>query len=113
MLTEDELKQLEATHGEIRHVVGKKDKKTDTHPWEVVLRKPKRPEYKNYRSLASNPKTAADAQETLVRMICVHPPKELTGAFDALLDSFPAIPEACGAAISDLVGIEADEAAKP
>lgn len=110
MLTEEQIKEIEASplaKGRPCTVVRGKRKSDGSFPWEVVVRKPTRPEYKNYRALAV--KGDPEAQEVIFRMVCVHPPKE---AFDALLDDFPAIPEAAAKAIGDLVGIDADEPVK-
>jgi len=67
--------------------------------WCVVLRKPSRPEYKMLRAQSHDESAKADAQEVLFRKICVWP-----ADVEALLDDWPGIPEACGAAILDLTG---------
>lgn len=105
MINKEQLSELEATHKRIAHVQGKG---TPT-PWEVVLRKPTRAEYKHYRSQSNNPAQTADAQEILVRKLVVHPSAE---AFDVMLEEWPGIAEACGNAISILAGFSAAADAK-
>lgn len=99
VLTEEAIKELETTHKRVAHLhdVGGE--------WEIVLRKPTRPEYKHFRAMI-NGAQASDAQEMLVRKLCVYPDRE---TFDALLEDWPGIPEACGAAIKSLTGMSASE----
>ena len=101
MLTEDQLKELESTHKRIAHIRAKDGE------WEVVFRKPTRAEYKRFRSSINDPQNAADAAEQLARQCVVYPTRE---AFDALLEDWPAIPEASSKAFLRLVGmsVEAD-----
>jgi len=100
-ITQEELDKLEATHGRIAHLRGKGG------TWEIVLRKPNRAEYKQFRSRSNNPELAPDAQEQLARQCVVYPSRD---AFDALLEEWPAIPEAASKAFSNLMGlaVEAD-----
>ena len=100
MLTDEQLADLEAQHGRIARVRGQ------SNTWEVVFRKPSRAEYKQFRGRVNNPQLAADAQEQLARQCVVHPSKE---AFDALLEDWPAIPEAASKAFSALMGLAVDE----
>jgi hypothetical protein len=104
LITEERIKELEAAHGTIAHVRGANGQ------WEVVLRKPKRAEYKVFRSMSTRPETKADAQENLVRRLMVEPadPK----AIDALLEDWVGIPEACTKALYDLTGMTAEELGK-
>jgi len=103
MLSDQEIAELKSTHGRIAHVVGK------GNAWEVVFRKPTRAEYKKFKADAANPARQSDAQEMLARSIVVHPSRE---AFDALLEDYPAIPEASSSAIAELVGFGTEEAGK-
>ena len=109
MPTADELQALETQHRRIA-VVRAQDDITVTNPdgtkttrpeWEVVLRRPDRKEYKQLRAQSHNPATLADAQEITVRKLIVYP---VGTAVDVLLDDFPGIPEACGAALLRLSG---------
>lgn len=103
MLTADAIAEFETTHKRIAHVIGK------DNAWECVFRKPTRAEYKRFRSMASNPSQQADAQEVLARSCVVYPtPVD----FDALLEEYPAIAEACGGALGKLVGLAVDDSVK-
>jgi len=93
MLTAEELTALEDQHGRVERVVGKNG------AWEVVYKAPSRVVYKRFRGLAHDPARKSDAQEML--------------AFEALLDKFPAIPEASADALGRLVGAETDDSVKP
>lgn len=101
MLTDEDIKKLEADHKRIAHIRAKDSE------WEVVFRKPTRAEYKRFRSSINDPQNAADAAEQLARCCIVYPTRE---AFDALLEEWPAIPEASSKAFLRLVGmaVEAD-----
>jgi hypothetical protein len=99
------LTELEAKHKRIGVV---------THPdgksWVVVLRKPTRAEYKMFRSNSNSPQKASDAQEIHCRSTVVYPPSK--EAFDALLEEWPGIPEACGKTIIELAGMSGLEQGK-
>ena len=103
MLSTEEITALTATHKRIAHVIGK------DNAWEVVLRKPTRAEYKRYRGLIHGD-GKAEASEWLARATCVYPPSP--DAFDALLEDYPAIPEACGSKLGELLGLATEQAAK-
>src|SRR5882724_5234136 len=98
MLDETKLQELrtKARDGRIEHVVGKGD------AWEIVLGAPSRPIYKKFRAMSHNASLVADAQEDFCRATVMYPDRI---AFDALLDRFPGIPEACGNAIQSLCGM--------
>lgn len=104
MLTAEDLAELEAKHGDIEHVVGKGSK------WEVVYKRAPRAVYKRFRSLAHDPAKKSEAQEMLALGCVVYPSP---AAFDALLDKFPAIPEASSDALGRLVGAETEDSVKP
>lgn len=110
LLTKEQLDALEATHGEIIHVLGSKDK-SDVPRWEVVLRKPKRSEWKRARAMFHNPAQVSEANETIVRMCAVYP---IDAALDALLEKYPACPEAIAKTkdFQEAVGLSTDEAEK-
>lgn len=105
-LTDEALAELETKHKRIARVRGKANA-DGSHPWEIVIRKPTRAEYKRFRSHVSNENTKADATELLVRAVVVFPTPD---AFDALLEEWPAIPEAASEALLRLMGlaVEAD-----
>lgn len=104
MVTEDQIQALEQTHGRIAVVAS-----PDSKSWQVVLRKPKRAEYKMFRAHSGDPVKRSEAQETLFKQTCVAP----TGAeLEALLDEWPGIPEACGAALMSLAGMTGVESGK-
>lgn len=68
--------------------------------WTVVLRRPKRGEYKMFRAQSKQDK--ADAQEALVRSIMVYP---ATDQIDPLFEEYPALAEGVSRALSSLVGM--------
>lgn len=103
MLSVDEIEKLRAQHQDIATAVG------DRQQWECVFRRPTRAEYKRFRSMMFNPATQPEAQEQLARVCVVHPSRE---AFDALLERYPAIPEAVAQDILKLAGISVDESLK-
>jgi hypothetical protein len=87
MLSTQELDKLrEENPAGIVHLIGTGNK------WECVFRAPRRAEYKMFRANCHNDARKADANEVLAKQCCVYPPSR--DAFDALLDVFPAIPEA-------------------
>lgn len=104
-ITKEEVAKFEEQHKRVAHLKGS----GDPAPWEIVIRKPTRIEYKQFRSMSHNPAQVAEAQEILVRKISVFPTGE---ALDALLEDWPGIPEACGKAVSHLSGISAQEDVK-
>lgn len=108
MVTKETLDELETKHKRIAHLKGKEDEEGKT-PWEIVIRRPTRAEYKQYRSQSHNQASVADAQEILVRKIAVYP---VGTDLDALLDEWPAIPEACGKALASLTGLAVGEDTK-
>lgn len=107
MLTTEQLNEFRAAHPNgIVHIIGKGG------AWECVFRTPTRNEYKMYRANAHNPAREADANETLAIQTNVYPGRD---AFMALLERFPAIPEAFGSneELRELTGISVEEGAKP
>ena len=111
--TQDRLTELEATHGRIAVVRGKRAQHADDktpYPWEVIFRRPKRAEYKMYRANSIDPAQRAEAQETLCKQCVVEPTSR--EAFDTLLDEWPGICEAATDAITSLVGLAADDQGK-
>lgn len=104
MLTDEQLDKFKTDHGRIAHLIGKGG------GWEVVLRKPNRAEWRKFKADAANPSTASVAQENLCRVLAVHPPKG--DAFEALLNEWPAIPEAFAGALHDLIGMSVEETGK-
>jgi hypothetical protein len=104
LIPAEKLVELEAKHGRIGVV---------THPdaksWAVVLRKPRRGEYKMFRAHSNNPQRAPDAQENLVKQTCVWP--EPAG-LEAMLEEWPGIPEACGRMLIELAGMSGLEQGK-
>lgn len=106
-LTKQQVEEFDAKYGRIAHVKGMPLPGEDEPSWEVVLRKPRRAEYKVYRSQVTQ--SIADATEYYVLATCVHPTGD---ALEALLDEYPGIPEACGKQIHKLVGLEVEGAVK-
>lgn len=103
MLTEEQLKELETTHRRIARVADRNGQ------WEVVFRPPNRGEYKQFRAKLHNDALKADATEWLARACVVYPSRE---AFDALLNDYPGITDACGDAIGELAGFTVDKMGK-
>lgn len=109
-LSKQQIDELEAKHGRIAHVKGAPlpgDEKGEP-AWEIVLRKPRRAEYKVYR--ANVTKEIPEATEYFILATCVYP--ATTDALEALLDEWPGIPEASANACHKLAGIEVDKAVK-
>lgn len=122
-LTQAELDALVVKHGEIWRLEGKpvsvtlpaiddeRPKTEERVPWEVVIRKPERKDYKLFRSNCHRPEKKDIAQEILLRSCLVVPP---LSAFDRLLDEYPGIPEApaVGEALSEATGMASEESEK-
>lgn len=98
-ITQEQIDALEAEHKRIA-VVRLQD--TDVV---VVYKKPNRGQYKQFRSRINNEALAPDATEQLARVLVVYPSPE---AFDALLEEWPAIPEASSKALLRLMGMAAE-----
>lgn len=123
-LSQAELDELVVKHGEIWRLEGKavnckvkasdgSDKIVDEMrvPWEIVIRKPERKDYKLFRSNAQRPEKRDMAQEILLRSCLVSP---LLKDFDRLLDEYPGIPEApsVSEALSEATGMASEESEK-
>jgi hypothetical protein len=108
-LSDEQIAAFKETHKRVAHVVSANQADDGSPEWEIVLRKPSRAEYKMLRSMSHDPNRVADAQEMMVRKLVVHP---VPTAFDALLEDFPGIPEACGKALLALAGAAGGEDAK-
>lgn len=108
-ITEEELSALETAHKRIGHLKSKECDDKGIPAWEIVLRKPSRQEYKQFRAQSHNPAQVAEAQEILARKCVVHPSREL---FDSMLEDYPAIPEAAGEMFKKLTGLAVAEDVK-
>ncbi len=98
--TPEQIAALEAKHRRVI-VVHASLEENDEPVWSVVLRKPTRPEYKMVRAELLDEARKPDATERLFRKICVLP----DGAgIDALLDEWPAVPEACSEFMLAMLG---------
>lgn len=111
MLSEEQVKSYEAQHGDVAHVIGPKDTPTSEPAWELVMRRPKKAEYRYYKTQMQGERTKVDANENLLRMIVVYPD---SATFDKLLDKFWAIPDSppVHGALSTFGGLEADRVGK-
>jgi hypothetical protein len=98
-LSQQQIDEFEAQHKRIAHLRGKDD------TWEVVFRKPTRAEYRRFKSQINDPTQQSDAAEQLARQLVVYPSRE---AFDALLEDWPAIPEAASKAFLALSGMNTE-----
>lgn len=103
MLSKDELQELETKYKRIARIADRDG------AWEVVMRKPTHAEYKRFRAQLHNEQQKPDAAENLARVCVVHPSRE---QFDALLEDYPAIGDACGNALGELAGFTADQSGK-
>ncbi len=105
-LSDEELGVLEQTHGRIGVVTS-----PDGRSWGVVMRKPKRAEYKMFRANATSDKVQIknEAQETFFKQTCVWPNAQ---SLDALLEEWPGIPEACSGVLMSLAGMSGAEQGK-
>ena len=109
-LTAEKIAELEAANGGEVLVLRGKPKSWDvdkTPPWEIVLRKATRGQYKMWR--AATKRSDPDAQENLVIGICVYPERAV---LDALLDKYPSIPEAISEQLGEWVGMAAEQVGK-
>lgn len=86
--------KLKSEHGECKLV--------KTNGLEIVVRRPRRGEYKRFMKGVSNDRDKADAVETLVLDCVVHPTRK---EFDALLDTLPALCEELGEHVLELAGL--------
>jgi len=87
------IQRLKAEHGEVYLV--------ESGGVAVVVRPPRSPEYKRFRSLVMDEKRRPDALERLTRDCVVWPdPEEL----DALLERRPALAEVVGGKLLELAG---------
>lgn len=75
----------------------------ETKRGEVLVRAPKRGEWKRFKAAAINEKQRADATENLVRSCVVHPAE---AEFSKLLERFPALADSLGEIVVDLAGAE-------
>lgn len=95
MLDASLVDRLKAEHGEVYLV--------RAAGAEVVVRPPRRAEYRRFRALVMDESRRADALERLVRDCTVHPaPEEL----DDLLERKPALAEVVGAKLLELAGAQ-------
>lgn len=101
-ITPEQMAELEATHKRIAYCASDTVTADGFPEWEIVLRRPSRAEYKMYRSESNDPSRVADSQERQARRTVVWPSHE---QFDAMLDDFPGIAEACAAPLNKLAGI--------
>ncbi len=111
-ISAEKLAELDAKYGadKIAHVKAKRTRTegegeaTVTLPiWECVFRKPTRAEWKAYKRAVHDKAELPDAQENLARKCAVEPHHQ---EFDALLEDWPAIPEAAVKAFDVLLGME-------
>lgn len=112
MLSKDELDKLRADHPQgIVHLIGKTLPGAREPAWECVFRAPNRNEYKMYRANAHNRDRVADAGDALAIQTNVYPGRE---AFQALIEKFPAIPEALTGSddLKAITGLATEEGAK-
>lgn len=105
MLTAEQIAELEAKHGEIAILNG------PNGVYQVAFRKPKRAEWKLFRSNARNEAKRADAEEGLSMACIVYPERS---EYVALLEKYPAIPDtvAFAKAIERLMALAAEEEGK-
>lgn len=101
-ITDEQVAELEVAHGRVAHCKGKGGS------WECVFRKPKRAEYKAFRS-KSHGSGKADALEALAKQTVVFPSAL---EFEAMLEDYPGIPEACADVFMTLAGMVTEESEK-
>ena len=102
-LTQQQIDELEEKWKRIAHLKAKGGE------WEVVFRKPTRGEYRRFKAQINDPNQQSDAAEQLARVLVVYPSRE---AFDALLEDWPAIPEAASKAFLTLAGMSVEAEGK-
>ncbi len=101
MLTEQQIADLREKHGRVAHVVGEDD------AWEIVIKAPTREQYAAFKSALQDDVQKPKATELLFRKLVVFPEN-----FDALLDQYPAIPDACSDDLLSLMGGKAKKRQK-
>ena len=105
MISQEEIDKLETDHKRIA-VVRSSEKDANGQPeWAVVYKRPDRATYKLFRAQINNETLAPEATERLARKLVVYPS---TDAFEALLEEWPAIPEASSKALLRLMGMQAE-----
>lgn len=109
-LTKQQIDDLEATHKRVAVLRGKPEPGNAGPSFEIVLRRPTRMEYKQFRAMAHDPVKKPEAQEQLAIKCCVYPASRED--FSAILDDWPGIPEAASKAIVALTGMEAEDELK-
>ncbi len=106
-ITDQQYAELEAKYGEdLARVQSDALDKEGFPRFEVVLRKPSGPEYKQYRAQVHNDQRAPEALEILVRRIMVVPSGD---GIEALFEKWPGIAEKCRNATYALLGITGGE----
>jgi hypothetical protein len=96
MLSKEEIEKMAAANGdEVYHLANAKQ------GWEIVFKRPTRPACKQWRAQVTDPARKSESTEILLKT-CVVFPNVRDGAFDALLDRFPLIPE--NAKLAEIIG---------
>jgi hypothetical protein len=103
--SKEETDKLQAAYGKVYLLEAKFEGVT----YEVAVRRPRRAEYKAYRSAAFAPDKKEFAVETLLLDVLVSPSRE---EFDKMLDAFPAGTEVFGAKVVEMLGNNVEASAK-
>lgn len=111
MLSEEQVKEYESKHGDVVHCVGPRATPTAEPAWELVMRRPKRAEYRFYKTNLQSDRTKVDANTILLSQCTVFPDPV---ALDALLEKFWAIPdsEPVQKALAYFGGLDVDHVGK-
>lgn len=96
MLTDEKQAELESKFPGCRGM------KHPRKPLQVIIREPTRGEYKRFRTMIADDRRRADATEQLFRDVCVYP--ENMAEREALLEQWPACPEACSQMMAEMLG---------
>ncbi len=91
--TPDDIEKLKSAHGEIRQL--------EKEGYHVIIRPPKRQEWKRFRTAAADERKRADALEILFRDCCVYPEKE---AVEEMLNRRPGLAEVFGGEAMEFAG---------
>jgi hypothetical protein len=105
VISVEDLAKVEAAHPGMIRCTGPKDD-AGVPEWEVLVRRPTRPEFKRYRARLRDPQWAPEATEEMITDMILRPDRP---GFQKLLDTWPALCEGIAAlpAVAAMLGLTA------